>query len=184
MCDFTLGSSWMVTFYLIVTCGDEIANLTVTGPIYLASPNYPFAYPSNVDCVWLFIDDKPGTYVISILYMYTEWWDNLMVGHGTIVSDESKGIQIADRNKDFPKTIVVPELNMWVRFTSNFAVQWQGFLMEVSRRHEQGMHFDIHTCTPFYVTKDPWSVCTKSLHLPHQQQVVDLNITVDSELAP
>ena len=115
----------------------EITNLTATGPIYLASPNYPFNYPPNVDCVWLFIDDTPGTYIITIIDFATEWWDNFMVGYGTTVSTESQGVRISVWY--FPKTFVVQELSMWVRFASNIAVQFSGFLVEVERKHEQGM---------------------------------------------
>ena len=60
-----------------------------------------------------------------------------MVGYGTTVSLETQGVELAD--KDFPRTIVVPEFSMWVRFTSNPEVQPSGFLMEVERKHEQGM---------------------------------------------
>ena len=114
----------------------EITNLTATGPIYLSSPNYPSSYPPHADCVWLFIDDTPGTYIITFMDFYTEWFDFFMVGHGTIVSQASQGVRISERY--YLKTIVVQELNMWVRFASNFAVQWRGFLVEVERQHEQG----------------------------------------------
>ena len=122
-----------------VTCGVEITNLTTTGPIYLASPNHPLNYPSNVDCVWLFIDDTPGTYIITIMDFVTEWWDDFMMGHGTAVSPESQGVRISSMY--YPKTIVVQEMGMWVRFVSNHEVEFSGFLVEVERKHEQGSYF-------------------------------------------
>lgn len=59
-----------------------------------------------------------------------------MVGYGTTVSTESQGVRISVWY--FPKTIVVEEMDMWVRFAANDAVQFSGFLVEVERKHKQG----------------------------------------------
>ena len=60
-----------------------------------------------------------------------------MVGYGTTVSLETQGVEFAE--KDFTRIVGVPELSIWIRFTSNQGVQQGGFLMEVERKHEQGM---------------------------------------------
>ncbi|XP_072046375.1 tolloid-like protein 2 [Amphiura filiformis] len=117
------------------TCGSVINDLAVIGPIYLTTPGYPSNYPPNTDCTWVFTDTTPGTYIITIVDFATEWVDNFMVGYGTTVSTESQGVRISVWY--FPKTIVVEEMDMWVRFASNGAVEFSGFLVEVAREHEQ-----------------------------------------------
>lgn len=124
--------------FFIDDCSVEISNLTDSDPIYVTSPNYNLGlpYPNNVDCVWLFTDFVTGTYIITIIDLSTEWWDLVSVGFGVIVTEESQGVLL--RGWAFPSTILVPHLNMWLRFTSNHAVGFRGFLAEVERRPGTG----------------------------------------------
>ena len=122
-------------------CSNEMINLTYNIPVYLSSPNYDLGlrYPNDIDCQWFFTDSVIGTFIVSIIDMYTEYWDRLSIGFGTNVVEESKVAEI--RESQFPETILLPHREMWIRFASNKAIRFRGFLLEVKRVPEIGRSY-------------------------------------------
>lgn len=116
--------------------GTQVTNMTGVGSIYLTTPNYPLNYPSNTDCVWIFEENSLGTYVIYIIDLETEYWDSLMMGHGYDVGRDSQDVMLSLWY--YPKTIVMEERVIWIRFLSNHAVTFRGFLLEIERTETKG----------------------------------------------
>ena len=116
-----------------------MVNLTHNIPMYLSSPNYHLGlrYPNNVDCQWFFFDPIIGTFIVSVIDLFTEYWDTLSIGNGINVVEESKVAEL--RENQFPETLLLPQRGMWIRFTSNSAIRFRGFLLEVQRVPEIGM---------------------------------------------
>ena len=115
-----------------------MVNLTHNIPVYLSSPNYDLGlhYPNNIDCRWFFTDSVIGTYIVTVIDMYTEYFDTLSIGLGTYMVEESKVAIL--RESRFPETILLPDRDMWIRFESNGAVGDHGFLIEVQRDPKLG----------------------------------------------
>ncbi|XP_072045820.1 uncharacterized protein [Amphiura filiformis] len=139
-------------------CGSIITNLTYNGPVYLSSPSYPAKYPPNVDCTWTFVEDTPGTFVITMLDLQTESWDFLMIGKGYNISIDDFQLRLFLWH--FPRTIIVDEMVMWVWFLSNHAVQYRGFVLEVERRNTTATCGEGEfQCHEGYGCMDPNHVC-------------------------
>ena len=119
-------------------CGNEMVNLTHNIPIYLTSPNYDLGlrYPNDIDCQWYFTDPIIGTYIVTVIDMYTEYHDTISIGFGTYTVEEGKVAIL--RENGFPDTILLPHKDMWIRFESNEAVGDRGFLLEVIREPKIG----------------------------------------------
>ena len=130
---------------IIDSCDVEIGNLTNDGKIYLSSPLYPQNYPTNIDCFYIFSETIPGTYVITVVDVETEFWDKLMIGHSYDIGEDTMDVELS--LWFFPKTILVPDLVMWVRFTSNHAVTFRGFLLEIERTTDAGKWAVFHLWT-------------------------------------
>ncbi len=110
-------------------------NISDVGAIYLSSPHYPKNYPSNVNCVWYFIESTPGTFVITVIDLQSEWFDSLIIGRGRNISDDF-GVRLSLWY--YPKTILIEEMAIWVNFASNHAVTFRGFLIEIERKGSNG----------------------------------------------
>ncbi|XP_072044919.1 tolloid-like protein 2 [Amphiura filiformis] len=139
------------------SCGFEFANLTSSNPIYLASPGYPGNYPPNINCIWFFTENTPGTYVISILDLETEWADMLSIGTGPLVSSESTIVQRS--LWQFPRTVLIPEWEMWISFSSNDWVQYRGFIVEIIRTDNIDVDCPSDKCYNGYGCLDPTLRC-------------------------
>ena len=113
-----------------------MANLTDADPIYLSSPHYPQNYATNLDCFYIFAENTPGTYIVTVIDLETEFWDDLMIGHGYDFGEKSMDVKLSLWY--FPKTILVPDPVMWIRFLSNHAVTFRGFLLEIERTSKSG----------------------------------------------
>ena len=132
----TLIFNKTITFSITDTCDDVITNMTNRGSVYLTSPSYPSNYAANKECTWLVTDETPGTYYVTLFDLETEYWDPLMIGHGYDVSYENRDVWVSLWY--WPTTFVIEDLVMWVRFLSNHAVTFRGFLMEIERVHDKG----------------------------------------------
>ena len=128
-------------------CGAEVSNVSTRDPIYVSSPNYELGlyHPNNLDCEWFFSDIVPGTYIVTIIEMLTEYWDTLSIGFGATVNDGSRGVLL--RGWEFPSRILVPHLQMWIRFVSNNAAMFPGFVLKIERQSGTGkvlqtLHFE------------------------------------------
>ena len=132
-------------------CGSMITNLTYNGPVYLTSPSYPAKYPPNVDCTWTFVEDTPGTFVVTILDLQTESHDYLMIGNGYNISIDNFQLRLFLWH--FPRTVIVDEMVMWVWFLTNHAVQYRGFALEVERRNATGKLSSLCLCKGLHPCK-------------------------------
>ena len=80
-----------------------MANLTDADPLYLSSPHYPQNYATNLDCFYIFAEKTPGTYIVTVIDLETEFWDDLMIGHGYDIGEKSMDVKLSLWY--FPKTI-------------------------------------------------------------------------------
>ena len=102
--------------------------------------NYPSSYPPNTVCTWLFNEDTPGTYVISVLDLQTEYYDPLTMGYGRNISGP-----LRQRLSlwYYPKTILMESLAIWMHFASNHAAQFRGFLVTIERKPHEGRFLEV-----------------------------------------
>ena len=135
-------------------CGTEISNLTHNIPVYITSPNYDkgLPYPHNIDCTWYITDSAVGTYIVTIMDFETEYWDIIEFGFGANAMEESRVSVI--REWPAPANILIPHMQMWIRFTSNVDVALRGFLLQVERKSEiRKFLFVIYLINDLFINK-------------------------------
>ena len=130
-----------VNYFCLIAdeCGTEMLNMTNSIPVYISSPNYNLGlrYPNDIDCQWFFTYATIGTYIVTVIDLQTEYFDTISAGFGGNIVEESKVALL--RETTFPATILLSHKQMWIRFTSNHAVRFRGFLLEVKRTSEIGI---------------------------------------------
>lgn len=113
--------------------------------IHISSPNRPYYYPSELNCIWKFsAHDDPGSFVIHFLTFDTELTnDPLALGRGNFVTADTV---IRTFSSWIPPhfVAVVEEPILWMTFTSDFAKSGRGFEIQIDRIKENGRLYIIY----------------------------------------
>lgn len=120
-------------------CSTSWKNISLGETFNITSPYYPLNYPNHQDCICIVhsSDHALGTidFVVTILHFILEAsYDFLILGTGQVAAtdDNTDSEVITLTYGDYPTdgiNIVGP--TMWMRFTSDFSSNRQGFFLSV-----------------------------------------------------
>ncbi|PIK41251.1 putative CUB and sushi domain-containing protein 2 [Apostichopus japonicus] len=116
------------------TCGEpEVMELDEGSKVVITSPNFPDTYSPNSQCDWQF-KGAPGRRVgIKVVRLDTEnKADVVTVGHGESVGSRDNIVARLEGNDIPRKPVVVDSEDVWIRFTTDTAMERTGFKFEVS----------------------------------------------------
>ena len=98
--------------------------------VQISSPNYPFNYPNNAECTWIFNGSNDAVFLLSFEEVYTEEeYDFVRAGKGNLPG-ENTVMSISGEHVDISVSIEGPII--WMKFESDEISDRMGFTVLIS----------------------------------------------------
>ncbi|XP_070564553.1 cubilin-like [Ptychodera flava] len=116
-------------------CGGNIT-ISAGGVEEIKSPNYPDQYDNDLECLWLINTESRARVNVTFLFFYTEYChDWLEIGNGIDHRDlTTSALRLSGEHS--PDPFFSSGSRVWMTFTSDYSVAFQGFHLLVSEMDE------------------------------------------------
>ena len=96
----------------------------------ISSPNYPFNYPNNAECAWIFNSSNNAVFVLNFQEVYTEGeYDFVRTGKGDL---PGKNTVMAISGEYVNISVSIEGPIIWIQFESDEIGDRMGFTILVS----------------------------------------------------
>lgn len=120
-------------FIFIDQCADELIQMNEEDDQYfITTPNYPSLYDNDLSCIWRFTTNNSSgiIFIIRIFQFDLETgYDLLRVGSGSEIDPASVVAVLS--SDSFPNKIAIDDTDMWMLFTSDYALAKSGLFLAV-----------------------------------------------------
>nr|XP_006818365.1 PREDICTED: uncharacterized protein LOC100377183 [Saccoglossus kowalevskii] len=117
-------------------CGEPCLEYIIFSPgeiVNITSPNYPYYYPGDTECLWIVSNDGGKSVVVKFLEFKTEMgFDTVSIGVGINSSAPSSVRLNSISGTTLPGTYISDDKSIWITFNSDGSVSDKGFFLMLS----------------------------------------------------
>ncbi|XP_072029481.1 uncharacterized protein [Amphiura filiformis] len=166
-------------------CGPSSISLETTKNATIRSkPDYPYHYPSNLECAWYVQATTNGYIVITFISFHLETnRDFFSVGYGHIISHDTMVLKLS--GVAAPKTITLNTTEIWMQWITDEIPLWRGFVIQLNLREQfvPCITDDEYQCHSGYGCLDKALVCDNHPQCLDESDEFGCNICGDERFA-